>query len=142
MASPKRCNRCGEVKGASQFYRRSNRPDGLNHACKACEATLDRERTLRYRYGLTPDEYASLLAQQNGGCGICGAPPGKKPLHVDHEHSSGQIRGLLCARCNLAIGYFGDSAERMYCAIEYLVRRTGLSVPMTEQAKKHRKESN
>ncbi len=50
--------------------------------------------------GVTDAEYAAKLAAQGGGCAICGATPKTRRLHVDHDHRSGEVRGLLCHRCN------------------------------------------
>ena len=50
--------------------------------------------------GVTDEDYALLLASQGGGCAICGNPPRTRRLHVDHDHKTGRIRGLLCFTCN------------------------------------------
>ena len=55
---------------------------------------------LKKKYNTTPEEYDALLERQGGGCAICGKRPKKKRLHIDHNHSNGQIRGLLCFHCN------------------------------------------
>jgi len=53
--------------------------------------------------GVSDDEYARLLEAQGGGCAICGAKPKTRRLHVDHDHKTGKVRGLLCHRCNRAL---------------------------------------
>ena len=53
--------------------------------------------------GVTDDDYARLLEAQGGGCAICGATPKTRRLHVDHDHATGRVRGLLCHRCNRAL---------------------------------------
>ena len=53
--------------------------------------------------GVTDDEYARRLVAQGGGCAICGAAPKTRRLHVDHDHATGAVRGLLCHRCNRAL---------------------------------------
>lgn len=76
---------------------------------------------LRYRYGIEPEQYDALTAAQSGGCAVCGArPKGGEHLHVDHDHESGSVRGLLCPSCNKGLGHFQDDAERMRAAIRYL----------------------
>ena len=55
---------------------------------------------LMYRYGLSAEEYESMLAEQGGGCAICGRLPKAKRLNVDHDHVTGEVRGLLCYVCN------------------------------------------
>lgn len=64
-----------------------------------------------------------MLEQFGNTCGICGATEssgGKKQLHVDHDHTTGKIRGLLCNHCNLGIGHFKDDTELLQAAIKYL----------------------
>lgn len=61
--------------------------------------------TLR-RFGLTPPDYARILLSQNGACAICRRVPTNHALHVDHDHRTKEIRGLLCHRCNRGLGYF------------------------------------
>lgn len=77
---------------------------------------------LRKTYGVTLEEYDAMVALQNGLCAICGMPPikGHKKLVIDHCHSSGKVRGLLCGLCNTAIGAMRDDVEVMAKAIEYL----------------------
>ena len=76
------------------------------------------------RYGITPSIYDEMLSAQEGKCAICGIVPKedalKRTLHVDHCHSTGMIRGLLCQNCNLMLGFSKDSAEILLRAIEYL----------------------
>ena len=80
-----------------------------------------REGYLRRKYGITQADYDARLAKQNGGCAICGrAPAAKGSLHVDHDHESGRVRGLLCFRGNNALGDFGDGVGQLRRAIEYL----------------------
>jgi Recombination endonuclease VII len=82
-----------------------------------------RDGYLRWRYGITLAEYEALLAEQGGGCAICGATdPGsnRRYLFVDHDHSTDLIRGLLCANCNLALGKFRDDPSLLRKAADYL----------------------
>ena len=74
---------------------------------------------LKTTYGLTPEQYDELYSKNNGKCHICLE---KKDyyLHVDHNHSTGEIRGLLCNNCNRALGLFKDSKESLLRAIKYL----------------------
>jgi hypothetical protein len=72
-------------------------------------------------YRLTYDEYARLLTTQAGRCAICLQPSTKEvELHVDHDHASDEIRGLLCSSCNTALGSFGDDPKRLTNALAYL----------------------
>jgi len=72
-------------------------------------------------YGITPAQYAELLAKQGGGCAICGDPPtSTRDLSIDHDHTTGKVRGLLCNCCNPGLGYFKDNESRLHRAIAYL----------------------
>ena len=82
----------------------------------------DREGHLRRTFGITQADYEELLARQGGGCAICGKKPGKISLHVDHDHETGEIRGLLCVGCNNALGQFHDDAALLDRAISYVGR--------------------
>lgn len=81
----------------------------------------ERGRNLARRYGITIDEYDTLHEQQDGVCAICNQPPpdGQR-LVVDHCHDTGRIRGLLCSRCNTAIGFLGDDPCLVATAASYL----------------------
>jgi len=61
-----------------------------------------------------------MLNEQNGVCWICGGKSGKKRLAVDHDHKTGEVRGLLCKRCNRMLGYYRDNAESFARAAAYL----------------------
>ena len=76
----------------------------------------------RYKllYNITREEYDKILRLQRGRCAICQKPPKTKRLAVDHCHKSGLIRGLLCWRCNNAIGKFGDDQTLIWSAFLYL----------------------
>ena len=88
----------------------------------------NRRLHLRKKFGITPEQYERMLQEHDGVCAICKQPEtasraGKiKLLSVDHNHTSNQIRGLLCDRCNKAIGHMHDNIERLQSAIEYLKR--------------------
>ena len=73
-------------------------------------------------YGITEDEYQDMLDRQSGVCAICKSGDwGKKGSpHIDHDHLSGKVRGILCQTCNQAIGLMGDSTEKLMAAIKYL----------------------
>lgn len=81
-----------------------------------------RKHLLKKQYGLTLERYDEMVEEQHGGCAICGEPPdGKhKYFHVDHNHETMIVRGLLCSRCNTAIGLFKEDIDRMKLAIKYL----------------------
>ncbi len=86
---------------------------------------------LKSRYGITLEEYRRLLAVQNGACAICHQGETRRHwwggevylLAVDHDHETGKTRGLLCNRCNRALGLFGDNVENLLAAATYLETR-------------------
>jgi hypothetical protein len=80
-----------------------------------------REIHLRNKFGLTPDQYGVILADQGGACALCKKPPTLGiSLHVDHDHRTGEIRGLLCMRCNNALGLFRENSDLLRRAARYV----------------------
>lgn len=70
---------------------------------------------------MTVEEWEALLTAQGGGCAVCSGPPmGNGRYHVDHCHACGKIRGLLCHKCNVALGMVRDSSDHLRRLIEYL----------------------
>lgn len=124
----KRCARCRETKEDSAFGLRGGGSHLRQSYCGPCRAAANREWNMRTTYGITSAQYGELLALQGGGCAICGSPPGARMLAVDHDHgccpgkkSCGRcLRGLLCSRCNLALGKVRDSKQLLRNAIDYL----------------------
>jgi hypothetical protein len=107
------CAVCGPVDIKARFEKR-------RYATKArfrCRGA-DRARVLLTMYGLTSQDVKALWASQDRRCAICRRPNVK--FHVDHCHSTGKIRGLLCSNCNTALGLFGDDSERLRSAAAYL----------------------
>lgn len=130
----KRCARCEEVKHITSFGTDRSRPDGRHPYCRPCRNDIGREvyernprsercRVLRRKYGLTAERFDEMLAAQGGGCAVCSTtePGGRWGLfHVDHDHETGEVRALLCHRCNVGLGYFGDDPELLRLAADYL----------------------
>lgn len=123
----KTCSKCNEDKELSQFYKRSPKAGGgLEAFCKKCKAEYyKRDRRwghLYERYKITKEQYEQLFDSQEGRCAICDENSTDGVLAVDHCHSSGDIRGLLCKNCNSAIGLLGDTSESVFKAYNYLRR--------------------
>ena len=116
--SRKHCRKCGETKPLTEFDRCQSKSDGRQTACRPCrQERYEAHGHLRYRYGITPEQYAALWDRQGGKCAGCGAaecPTGNR-LAIDHDHTccppkdrKGRTRGacgkcvraLLCATCN------------------------------------------
>ncbi|WP_329390136.1 endonuclease VII domain-containing protein [Streptomyces sp. NBC_01716] len=124
------CKRCRTAKPVAAFHsmgRGRRRP-----LCAPCRSETRppefRQGTpeekyqglLRREYGITLKQYRQMLATQGGGCAICGSPPSdKRRLAVDHCHSSGRVRALLCVPCNTQLGSF---EKIRHLAVEYLAR--------------------
>lgn len=125
----KHCPKCDCYKPVAQFFLHSARGDGRQPYCKTCRAAHRNLRTewLSDKYGISPQDYTTLLHEQEGKCAICGCLPtriredGIEVFHIDHDHVTGVVRGLLCAACNQRVGRIenmpSDLLER---TLEYL----------------------
>jgi hypothetical protein len=121
-------NRTDKHRASMRQYRAKNSAR-INEQMRALRAS-DRERFRRYdrkrrliKLGATLEEYEALLEAQGGVCAICQGPPnGKDPdiYHIDHDHETGVLRGLLCHSCNTSLGHFRDDVATLRRAIEYL----------------------
>lgn len=87
---------------------------------RAVQAAATRRYSLKRNFGLTEAAYDAMLEGQGYVCAICQSPPGKRRLAVDHDHQTGAIRGLLCFKCNMAVGFLSDSPERAAATAAYL----------------------
>lgn len=127
------CKVCRVAKPATVDYYRSSAfcRFGIRKTCKDCDFKESvkgrthsfsseelKERHLKYAYGMTVEEYERMNTAQGGRCAICKSLPEK--LHVDHCHSSGEIRSLLCGPCNRALGIVRESTEVLQAMIAYL----------------------
>jgi len=119
-ADSAKCSICKDVKLAEFFYLSNTNVTGLHGWCKACSDKRTTENG-RKRMGLSPTAYADLLVSQGNCCAICGTEKsGKKDFHLDHDHSTGKVRGILCRACNLMIGHANDSVLTLRNAALYL----------------------
>ncbi|MFE0047556.1 endonuclease VII domain-containing protein [Streptomyces albireticuli] len=116
-AGHKLCRTCGEVKPHSEWHRNASASDGLSTRCKACRVVQGRQSHLKRSYGITEAERDAMIAEQAGVCPICLSPD---PVHVDHDHDTGKVRGVLCFNCNSALGKFRDDRDTLRRAIAYL----------------------
>lgn len=146
----KTCNRCKETKTLSDFYKSTKMVSGLSVYCKACTGDGHRAwvaknkpevaaKMRKYRadhpdyfkhydrkrlYNIDAETFTAMLDQQEHRCAICraDAPSKAGTFHVDHDHTTGKIRGLLCHNCNVGLGNFRSSKVFLTAAIEYLLR--------------------
>lgn len=91
------CAGCQSFRDDADFH---NTAKVTHTQCYACRSAKTHGAMVAKVYGITADDYDSLLAAQGGRCAICRAQPKSKRLAVDHDHKSGAVRGLLCSRCN------------------------------------------
>ncbi|MFD9337859.1 endonuclease VII domain-containing protein [Streptomyces sp. NPDC060028] len=113
----KRCRPCGEVKPHSEWHKNATASDGLATCCKACKAARGRAGHLKRSYGITEGERDEMITAQGGVCAICREAP---PEHVDHDHQTGKVRGVLCFSCNAALGQFKDRPDVIRRAAAYV----------------------
>ena len=129
----KTCTRCKQEKAETEFTPDKRRKSQLQAACKACCAEWQRsnnkkassiqqrrERHLQKNYGKSVQEYEALHSAQRGLCAICSMPGNSRGLFVDHCHVTGDVRGLLCHKCNVGIGFLGDDLSGIINAAQYL----------------------
>ena len=121
------CCGCKKELPLSEFWARQWRCKPCFNARRVKDPEGHRRRShksvLKNRFGMTVEEYDAMVAAQGGACAICKQPEtaaGKTRLSVDHCHESGEVRGLLCSRCNNAIGLLMDNPEYCLAAASYL----------------------
>lgn len=123
----KKCIKCGEEKSLEEYYKHPKKVDGHAGRCKVCvkndsESGVKRNTLYKSRYGITLDDYNDMFAEQSGCCFICGVHQSelKISLCVDHCHVTNKVRGLLCRKCNSALGLLGDDINILKKAVQYL----------------------
>lgn len=80
------------------------------------------DKARRLKFGVTPEAFEAMKTAQGNACAICRTetPRGKGDWHVDHDHVTGRVRGLLCQNCNIGLGNFRDDPSKLAAAITYL----------------------
>jgi hypothetical protein len=122
------CSACGEWKLPSEYNKNKSQKSGLHYSCRSCAKKHVRKYNLPSKYGITLERYDILLAEQSCKCAICDVSliDGSNKYHerpvVDHNHSTGEVRQLLCHKCNLALGNMNDSSEYAYKLYQYLTK--------------------
>lgn len=113
----KRCPSCREVKAHDDWPISRGKRDGLGSECKSCKAARSARDYVWRSYGLAPRDVRRLIAQQLGVCLVCQTAPA---VHVDHDHGTGEVRGVLCFNCNVALGQLKDRPDVLRRAADYL----------------------
>lgn len=121
------CKQCSYEKHAAYINKSpKHKARAAERAREWREKNPERERDngRKSRYGMAKGAYAEMLAAQEHKCAICRSPDpgGRGSFHVDHCHSTGRIRGLLCHGCNVSIGHFQNDPNILRAAIDYLNR--------------------
>lgn len=125
----RQCKKCQQTKPLSEFYQRSETT--WFHQCKECKKAYNRRKQtpsqqrawrIKKSYGVTTDQYNHMMVMQSDRCAICltDEKPRYGYWHIDHDHQTGKVRGLLCEHCNHGLGKFSDDADNMRAAIKYL----------------------
>jgi len=151
-ADLKECSCCKELLPKGVFNKDSNSKDGLSYLCRSCRSKYrrqkeikertsaynkkyaeknpelmkikDRKNSLKRFWNMTLEQYNEMLEKQGGTCALCDKTESNphKRLCIDHDHTTGKIRALLCDNHNRALGLFKDSIEDLEKAIQYLKR--------------------
>ena len=117
------CNKCGKTKSISSFYKRTNRPCGVQSKCKTCQNSgrikyYKPHEVMRRKFNISESYYIELMKQED--CPCCGKKMEKKC--IDHNHKTEKIRGVICNNCNTALGLLDDNKETLSNLIQYLER--------------------
>lgn len=121
----KYCPHCKQWKKHDEFYKNKARAGGLSCLCKICHKAdphfsieVQRDYKRKFTYGITPEQYQEMWNSQKGKCAIsfCG-----NPIEcIDHDHNTNKVRGLLCQKCNFALGLFRDNVDLIRNAAKYI----------------------
>lgn len=136
----KLCQICQQLKSLEDFPKQTKGKLGRAFACIPCHReymrkyqkdtyTVEkgRHKNLKQHYSITSEEYDTMFIKQCGVCAACSRPETAidsrtkqvKNLHIDHDHTTGKVRALLCQECNLAFGYMKEDPERIRLLMEY-----------------------
>ena len=122
------CSHCLETKPWGEFRsKRQNPARMVTPICRACESVSNRHTTL-WKYKITVRDFNYLRDDQGHKCKICKTHESElsRGLVVDHSHSTGKVRGLLCHECNTGLGMFKESITTILNAVEYLKESNGV----------------
>ena len=130
--SDKECTKCHQTLPIDNFMFVDKEQKYRSSYCNTCRNrdidakrgySFYRVRNLKKLYSLTEKMFEDMLLAQHNKCKICGEEftfSGKITAYVDHDHSTGKVRGLLCAHCNSGLGFFNDNTDNLKAAIKYL----------------------
>lgn len=130
----KRCTDCKDLKLERDFYKDKHRANGYKSYCKSCASKraikfnkskgsdYSKDKRLKDTYGISLEHYNQMFLKQEGCCAICKKHQSNftRALAIDHCHKTGNIRALLCHKCNSALGLSNDSIDLLKEMISYL----------------------
>jgi hypothetical protein len=121
-------------KVSSREYYATHKEQFKVYARSPGRKVVRRKYELMKRYSLTVEQFDEMLKKQDGHCAICPTtkPGGKGAWHVDHDHETGQVRGILCFNCNGGLGQFRDSIDALLAAAAYLDARDSETVELAD----------
>lgn len=117
------CSGCERFIPIADWFVNRGSKTGLSSYCKECMRIKGAESYLKRRYGLSTSARQQVHESQNGLCAIC---RDASAAHIDHDHDTGQVRGLLCFNCNAGLGQFKDSTALLAAAADYLNVHRGI----------------
>lgn len=113
-----RCAECNNIfKQVSSCQERCGKPEDTTSCSYKNKRRVARDKSLFRRYGITRTEYNNILSKQDYSCAICGQ---KIRLVLDHCHKTGNVRGILCHKCNTILGMCNDESSTLLSAVNYL----------------------
>jgi hypothetical protein len=119
---------CRKALKAERWVKTSSRPSfkewRSEYAAEYAESGRAKLAQLRSRYGLSHDDLNTIIEAADGRCQCCGRPAEESPLHLDHCHETGVVRGMLCRPCNLGLGQIGDDERAAERLLSYLAGTT------------------
>ena len=139
-ADEKYCPSCKQVLPIEDFVRNRSTKSGFGSYCRPCQAAKAAESIkrvhgsgrhyhLKHRYGLGADEVLAMLEEQGSLCLVCRRQMTVETAHVDHDHVTGNVRGLLCFGCNGGMGQFADDPQVLVRAARYLLTAAEQRLP-------------
>lgn len=108
------CRKCNKTKFPSEMTRIKGY---FLKTCRECFNKEARDYKRKIKYGIMPEHFEKLKELHLNGCAVCKR---KADLHVDHNHKTGKIRGLLCDNCNIALGHLHEDEDLIWNLLEYL----------------------
>jgi len=124
------CSRCGVEKSLDEYYRKTKDKNSLRYICKPCHKSKSVISSYKSRHGMIQDDVKNIIIKQNG-CAICGVTETSNNWQIDHDHSCENCtnrrgscvscrRGVLCSKCNTAIGLLDENISVIQSAVKYL----------------------